>query len=177
MRTAFDPAMLAGGDRRSIGRADEVAASVLDGSMEVDGLFEAMFDDDAIVRMRAADALEKVSAQRPEWLHPFRERWLARLPDVRQMEVRWHTAQMLPRLRLTPRQLHAVAVPWLVNALCDRSRIVQVCALQALADLAESNETLRRRVMLLAGKAEHCGGPALKVRSRRILEKWRARAA
>jgi HEAT repeat protein len=54
---------------------------------------------------------------------------------IYQKEVRWHVAQLLPRLALTPRQ-QTQAVALLRGLLDDGSRIVRTFAMQALADLA-----------------------------------------
>ncbi len=59
---------LQGGDRRSIGRSDEVVAQVLADPALLAPLAEGLLADDPLVRMRAADALEKVTAQHPDWL-------------------------------------------------------------------------------------------------------------
>ena len=44
---------LQGGDRRSIGRVDEVVAEVLDEPALFDTLFYGMLSDDPLIRMRA----------------------------------------------------------------------------------------------------------------------------
>ena len=59
---------LAGGDRRSIGRVDEVVANVLDDPALFDKLFHGIVGDDLLIRMRAADAAQRVTAQRPACL-------------------------------------------------------------------------------------------------------------
>ena len=51
--------------------------------------------------MRAADAVEKITARRPELLRPHKRRLLTELALIPQQEVRWHVAQMLPRLSLS----------------------------------------------------------------------------
>ena len=53
---------LAGGDRRSIGRSNEIVAEVLRHPSRLSHLFEGLANDDPLVRMRAADAIEKISA-------------------------------------------------------------------------------------------------------------------
>jgi hypothetical protein len=58
---------LAGGDRRSIGKV-EVVTDVLNDPALFDALFDGMLCDDPITRMRAADAIEKITAERPEYL-------------------------------------------------------------------------------------------------------------
>ena len=65
---------LKGGDRRSIGRAPEVVADILETPALFAEVFEGMHDSDPLVRMRSADALEKISAEHPEYLQPFKNR-------------------------------------------------------------------------------------------------------
>ena len=95
---------LGGGDRRSIGRVDEVVAHVL----AEPELFEALFDGlsvaDPLVRMRAADAVEKITAKHADWLKPYKRRLLGPVAAIEQQEVRWHVAQLLPRLALTAKE-------------------------------------------------------------------------
>jgi len=59
---------LQGGDRRSIGRVDEVVDSVLGSSALFEELINGLFADVPILRMRTADAVEKVTRVRPELL-------------------------------------------------------------------------------------------------------------
>lgn len=60
-------AALSGGDRRSIGRADDVVRQILAKPELVPELIAGLFHTDAVVRMRCADVAEKVSASHPEW--------------------------------------------------------------------------------------------------------------
>ncbi len=62
---------LTGGDRRSTGRVEEVVAEVLAKPKYFRLVFEGMLAEDPLVRMRAADAVEKISLQHPEYLRPF----------------------------------------------------------------------------------------------------------
>ncbi len=162
-------AMLAGGDRRSTGRADELADAVLSDRIEVAAVYPAMFDEDAIVRMRAADTLEKISAQRPDFLRPYKHDLLDRLPDIVQPEVRWHVAQMLPRLALSPDERDTQAIPLLLSYLHDKSRITQTFALQALADFATADHRLRPQVLPLIENAARTGSAAVRARCRHLL--------
>ena len=54
---------LRGGDRRSIGNVSEVVAAVRKKPDLLKGLVAGLFDEDPVVRMRAADAMEKVSLE------------------------------------------------------------------------------------------------------------------
>jgi len=88
--------LLAGGDRRSIGRSAQVVADVLAHPERFGAVIAAISDDAPVVRMRAADAAEKITAQRPELLGPYKRLLLDDLARASQAEVRWHVAQMLP---------------------------------------------------------------------------------
>ena len=95
---------LTGGDRRSIGRSPEVVRQVLRQPRLVRGLVAGLRHDDPVVRLRAADALEKVSRRHPEWLRPFRRQLLRLAAESREPEIRWHLAQLLPWIDLTRSQ-------------------------------------------------------------------------
>jgi hypothetical protein len=58
---------LHGGDRRSIGRVPEVVAEVLGNPGLFGELITGMEHPDPVVRMRAADAAENVSADRSQY--------------------------------------------------------------------------------------------------------------
>ncbi|MGH3140725.1 MAG: hypothetical protein ACRDQE_13420, partial [Gaiellales bacterium] len=98
-----------GGDRRSIGRSNEVVADVLADPSLFDLIFDAIASDDPLIAMRAADAVEKVTAVQPELLRPHKRRLLTELASIPQQEVRWHVAQMLPRLSLSARERRQAA--------------------------------------------------------------------
>lgn len=161
-------AKLEGGDRRSVGRSGEVVADVLAEPQLFEVVFEAMLAGDPVIRLRAADAAEKITATRPELLQPHKRRLLSTVAAQPQQEVRWHVAQMLPRLQLTRRE-RAAAVERLFEYLDDESRIVKTCAMQALADLSADDEGLRRRVVPLLRQLTETGSPAMRSRGRRLL--------
>lgn len=157
-------ASLRGGDRRSIGRADEVAATVLRAPALFGRLLDGMLDEDPVVRMRAADAAEKVSARRPDLLAEHQGRLLGAIAEVTQQEVCWHVAQMLPRLALSAAELNA-AVELLYRYLDHDSRIVR----QALADLAGQHPRLVPVVLPLVERLAREGSAAMRVRGRRLV--------
>lgn len=161
-------ALLAGGDRRSIGRVPEVVAAVQATPALLAELVAAMADADPVVRMRAADAVEKVTAAHPNWLAPYTAQLLGPLAAIPQQEVRWHVAQLLPRLALADAE-HQVAVAILFGYREDRSAIVRTCALEALARLAEGDAALQARVVPVLESALRDGTPAERSRARRLL--------
>ena len=133
---------LQGGDRRSIGRVSQVVAQVLDDPSQFDTVFNGMLSDHPVPRMRSADAAEKVAAVHPEYLQPHKTRLLEQVAEIQQQEVRWHVAQMLPRLKLSCAE-HTRAVHILTEYLRDQSNIVKTFSMQALVDLAGGDRSLR----------------------------------
>lgn len=163
---------LKGGDRRSIGRVGEVVADVGGDPALFDAVFCGMLDDDPIIRMRAADAVEKISADHPEYLQPYKQKLVEQAARVNQQEVRWHVAQMLPRLEWSQEERAAI-VGILLGYLDDESKIVKTFTMQALADLAEKDADLRPRVIELLKDLTEMGSPAMKSRGRKLLERLR----
>lgn len=161
---------LRGGDRRSIGRSEEVVREILGNPRLFSRVFEGMVHPDPVIRMRAADAIEKVTVQRPDLLQPFKERILRDVAAVDQKEVRWHVALILPRLRLTPReQNRALAI--LLHYLKDESKIVRTFSMQALADMALRNPAMRPLVVPQIESLTRTGSPAMRSRGRKLLAK------
>jgi len=164
-------AKLEGEDRRSLGRSAEVVRQVLQDRSSMAALIQGLRSADPIVRMRAADALEKVTRARPDWLGPFKTTLLWLAAESSQQEVRWHFAQVLPRLRCSPRERRAVVSTLLVY-LQDHSSIVRTCALQALADVAMTVPTLRAMARTTIEAAMADGTPAMRARGRKLLAHW-----
>jgi hypothetical protein len=130
---------------------------------------ECLWSENPVLRMRAADAAEKVSAKKPRLLDRHKAELLGLLAEAEQIELRWHLALMIPRLRLTPaeRQRAAEVLRCYLDA---RSSIVKTFALEGLADLARSDVALRPNVKQLLENAVHRGTPAMKARARKLLE-------
>lgn len=163
---------LKGGDRRSTGAADAVAAAACKNRRVFDTLVGGLYDADPLIRMRSADALEKSSAIRPEWLAAHKRALLAAM-HCPQTEVRWHVAQMAPRLRWPPQQ-HAHVIAWLTECLDDESMIVRTSALTALAKIALSNRALKGKVRKLLISAQASTAPSMRARARRLLRQFPA---
>jgi hypothetical protein len=130
---------LKGKNRRSIGRSNEVVAIVQQRPAVFPQLMQGLWSSDPLVRMRAADAAEKVSLRRPDLLQPFKTKLLRLLEVTTQQELRWHLAQMVPRLRLAKKDRVRATVVFRRH-LNDQSSIVKASAMQAIADLARNND-------------------------------------
>jgi len=169
MRRQAIAAMLKGGDRRSIGQANEVKQLVLRQPRRFAELLECFWDEDPIVRMRAADAAEKVTVARPELLKPHKQELLGLLAQAEQIELRWHLAVLVTRLELSKPEGERAAAA-LHRYLEDRSSIVKTFALQGLADLARQGSHLREPARQALEESLRTGTAAMKARARKLLK-------
>lgn len=112
----FAVMLTVGGRSNSLGRAEEVVTLVLQDAARLEELYACLSHQDAWVRMRAADALEKVCRQRPGWLAPYIDRLQADFSDHPQASIRWHLAQIYRQVELTASQKQR-AVVWLERLL------------------------------------------------------------
>ena len=87
--------------------------------------------------------------------------------------MRWHVAQMFPRLQ-TSQEERAAMVAILLGYLGDRSRIVKTFAMQALADLAKQDAGLRPEVIRVLEAQTRTGGPAMQGRGSKLLHRLTA---
>ncbi len=147
---------LTGGDPRSLGQADDVVRAVLGDRLLLGSLIECVFDDDPMVRMRASDALEKICRREPSWLVPHSECLLTEMAAIDQPSVRWHVAQMLARIPLTPRQ-RASAVAILEGNLTTSSDwLVLNHSLEAMAEFVREDPTLAGMFDSHLARLERC---------------------
>lgn len=141
-------AKLEGGDRRSIGNSEEVVRIVLTNPTLFEELFSGLLARDPRVRMRAADAVEKITRARPDLLQPWKKMLLSTASAFQEKELRWHVAQLIPRLRLTGKE-RKLAVQILMDYLEDGSSLVKTFSMQALVELAAEDEQLLTQLMPL----------------------------
>ena len=115
---------LRGGDLRSIGRANEVAQEIEDNPALFESVFEGLADDDAVIRMRSADVIEKASQIKPELLSGYIQQVISILATATQQEVCWHMAQVAPRLKCNESEENEI-IGSLKRYLLHKSKIVQ----------------------------------------------------
>ena len=160
--------LLQGGDRRTIGRSDQVAEMVSGDAKLFPKLITGLWSAEALVRMRAADAAEKVTRKHRELLQPYKDELLGLMAETQEQELRWHLAVLVPRLELNARE-RQVAISSLHRYLEDRSSIVKTFALQGLVDLVKDAPGIRSRVIDILRQFIRHGTPAMKARSRKLL--------
>lgn len=126
---------LRGGDLRSIGASNKIVKEI-DTQDEFDQLFRFLFHADRLVVMRAADAIEKISHRHPEYLQKHNKELFDIAGRNTEKELKWHLAQILPRLRLSKTDLDKSWKLLLIWAKDNRnSKIVRVNSIQALYEL------------------------------------------
>jgi hypothetical protein len=161
---------LKGGDRRSIGRVNEVVSQVFEKPGLFKIVFNGMLSGDPIVRMRSADAVEKITAEHPEYLQPYKKKLIQEIAKIEQHEVRWHVAQLLPRLTVSDEEQSRI-VTILLDYLDDKSKIVKAFSMEALAAFAERDSRIRSQIIPLLEELTTTGSPAMTSRGRKLLKR------
>ncbi|HMS85666.1 MAG TPA: hypothetical protein PKD12_18645 [Nitrospira sp.] len=159
---------LEGGDRRSMGRVNQVVAHVRGTPTRFSTLIDCMNHEDEFVRMRAADAAEKLTVANSQWLQPFRRQLIGLAAQAEQKELRWHLAQMLPRLDLSG-QDRQMAVTILRRYLGDHRCIVRTCAMQGLADFAQQDTRLTKSIRPILSRLIRTESASIKSRGCKLL--------
>lgn len=164
---------LEGGDLRSKGEADHVAHDIVDDPERFAAVFEGIFSPDELIRMRAADAVEKASAINPELLQPYTERLLSEAVLIQQQEVEWHVAQMLPRLLLDEMQARRAFDSLRRYFRTSNSRITQAFCVSSGYAIAQSHPALMHDFRGWLMVALQSPSPAVKARARKVAEELR----
>lgn len=167
---------LLGGDRRSIGAVRRAVEAVLMQPPLLAVLFDGLYSDDPLLRMRCADAIEKATVQHHDWLPPFKAALLGPLAAQTQKEVRWHVAALLARLPLSDDEARAV-VAILLDYTNDASSIVKTMAMQALTDIAVRHPVWLAEVRRHITELMVIGSPAMQARGRKLLKVLAQRVA
>lgn len=161
---------LKSGDLRSIGKADEVVQDILNDPSLFKEVFEGMSNKDPVIRMRSADAIEKVSAKRPEYLRPFKSKLINQISKIEQQEVRWHVAQMFSYIETSKIERNKIIKILLSYIVTDESKIVKTFSMQTLADLAEKDEHIKPKIINLIKGMIKNGSPAIISRGKKLLK-------
>ncbi len=130
-----------GGHANSLGRVNDVINYVIANKSRLAELYDCMHHDDAWVRIRAADAFEKICRLHPEWLVPYIEQCINELSVTKQPSIQWHLAQIYRQVELTATQRRSV-VKWLKHLLssAEVDWIVAANAMDTLAKFASDGD-------------------------------------
>ncbi len=156
--------ILSGGDLRSIGKSNAVVLKVQT-QKDFDDLFQCLLHEDRLVVMRAADAIEKITVNKPDYLYQHKDDILTLCNKAKDIELKWHLALLVSRLDLTKKEISNV---WktLTNWANDKkeSRIVRVNSLQGLHHIVRSNEEWIQDFNLTLKEVEQENIPSINAR-------------
>lgn len=159
--------LLAGPDRRRIRGSPLAVQRVIRNPRLLPALVQGLTVPDPFIRVRAADALEKLAHHRPDLLGRYRARFLRVAETSDQPEVQWHMAQLLPGLGLSQTQ-RISARRVFQRYLHSPSSIVEAMALDALVRLSADTRSGPARIRRLLATAMHSPRAAVRARARRL---------
>lgn len=157
MTQNFSDMFMEGGHANSLGRVNDVIELVLRDKSRLDELYNCLFHDDAWVRMRAADTLEKICRTHPDWLVSYIDRIQKELSASTQASIRWHVAQIYEQVPLTDKQKEH-AQTWLASLLSgkDADWIVAANAMDTLVKFTkEGSFPVNEAIKLLKVQQHH----------------------
>jgi hypothetical protein len=160
--------LLLGGDLRRLQNNKKVIAAVHD-QQSFDALFGLIFHHERPLVMRAADAVEKISKSHPDYLQPHKEQLLSVFKSADHKELKWHIAQLVPRLKLSPSELKDtchILTYWALNQ--NESKIVRVNSLQGLFDLSIQHPDLQADTLAVIHTMEKEMVPSIQARIRKL---------
>ena len=160
--------MLAGGQRKELGRTAEAVAAIQADNSLMPALMSALQVDDPTVCARAASVLRRVVEADPSLAAPHRSTLLGPVLDVDQWEVRNELCHVLPLLAPTQKELPGV-VDWLARCGSDKSGIVRSWSLNALYELSKAHQGLAASVSDRLSRVLASGTAAERARARHIL--------
>lgn len=139
-----------GGHANSLGRAEEVVQIVLADNSRLPELYMCLLEEDAWVRMRAADAFEKVCRVQPNWIRPYIDRWFKELGQSTQPSIQWHFAQILGGVSLSTSQ-QELAQAWLSDKLqtTETDWIVAASSMNTLLQFVRAGQYSEKRLKAL----------------------------
>lgn len=170
MQESFAEMLTVGGKTNSLGRAGEVIDTVLHDAFRLEELYQCLFDEDAWVRMRAADSLEKICRLHPDWFVGFIDRFLNEFSVNTQPSIQWHLAQIYGEVELTASQRKA-AIAWLTELLSstDVDWIVASNAMETLVHFAKKGWVSRGQVVQVLATQQDHPSKAVTKRAARLL--------
>lgn len=165
--------LLLGNDLRTIKQNRIVIRSVQD-QKSFDELFKLIFHHERALALRAVDAVEKLTVKRREYLQPHKSQLLLALKSADHKELKWHIAQLVPRLDLDRKEFEDVwhaLTHWTRNK--KESKIVRVNSLQGLFELLRRNPEFKNDFDKTLASIEHEMIPSIQARIRRIKDNSR----
>jgi YjbR protein len=163
--------VLSGGNPRTLVGVEDVLAELRGRPSRLPELLDCCSETDPVVRMRAADALEKFARQRPDLVALHVDRLHTELAASPQPSLQWHLAQIWGEVPLSAAQQHR-ATEWLTRTLDEAEDwIVLTNAMSALAALADTDPSLRPALRERLRRHATSRLPSVAKRANRLLER------
>lgn len=160
--------ILSGGDLRSIGKSNEAVQQIKD-QKSFDKLFSCIYHKDRLVVMRAADAIEKITAEHPEFLFKHKKKLLELCLSAENKELKWHLALLLPRIEINLTELRKtvnILKKWALDK--EESRIVRVNSVQGLYEISHGHEILRKEFETVTDELRKENIPSVNARIKKL---------
>lgn len=161
---------LSGGDRRSVGDAHIIAELLLQNPKLAEIVVSLIWEDDLIVRSRAAHALKTATLSKPSITQPYKSELIQKMSPIDQWEVREQFCILITKLDLNPDD-YTKCLNIFKDYLGDKSSIVRTCAMQGMSDLAEKSATIKADVLPVLIELTETGSAAMRARGRKLLKK------
>jgi hypothetical protein len=160
--------LLSGGDLRSAGNSHLIVSGIKN-QQDFDELFKFLFHANRLLVMRAADAIEKISAGHPEYLASKKKAIIELGITAKNKELKWHLAQLFSRLPLDAKEFNRVwgiLSDWLTDK--SNSKIVRVNSFQSLYELAKQKEIMKKDLSLIVRELERECIPSINARIKKL---------
>lgn len=159
---------LLGGDLRSISQVNEVVGMV-NTKEKFDELFAFLYEKDRLLRMRAIDAIEKISINSPDFLVGHGSE-IVNFCNLERLdkEFKWHLALLLPRVSLKDDTNAAISAleKWALDI--KESKIVRVNSIQALYEFVKNDQFSQEEFKKIIEKIEDEKIPSINARLKKI---------
>lgn len=170
-------ALLSGEDLRSPGRANDLVARI-HSAADFDTVFALLNDDDRLLVMRAADAIEKFTRSNNTYIQRHGSALATLATTAQNKELKWHLAQLASQLQPAGDEAAVfweVFSSWALNP--RESRIVRVMALQALYDILQKYPDFKPEFDAIADKLVQENIPSINARLRKLLKVSKKKAS
>lgn len=168
----FAQILAVGGKSNSLGRASEVIKQVLQDRSRLAELYRCLFEKDPWTRMRAADSVEKICREHPDWLAPYIGKLQAELSASTQPSIQWHLAQIYRQVDLDTAQ-KAAATMWLEQLIStpEVDWIVAANVMDTLMQFVQDGSVTTTRMIALLRTQQHHKSSAVTKRAAKHLAK------
>lgn len=163
--------LLNSGDLRGIDGV-EMVVKMIDSQQEFDLLFSCLRGKNRLIVMRTADAIEKITRERPQYLEKHKVDILQYCSIVQNKELKWHLAQLVTRIMMDNAEFRYVSnilEHWALDS--NESKICRVNALQGLFELYNIHRKNPENLIKLMSRIEEEDIPSLNARIRQLKNK------